>query len=173
MTSQCTTQMIDHVRRSRMTESHYNVLMAMSDTGRNEGINERNMYSNTKNPHPSPARLSQKMRNPKTNIIVKKFNTIEHTKEQEAQIALKRLKKNKKKQAKKNKKNKKKTKKKTSKEHIDELNAEFQTEMDEHAKEIYRKLEIYKQQKLRDAEFQTAMDEHMKEICRKAEWCRF
>ena len=45
--------------------------------------------------------------------------------------------------------------------------------MDEHAKEIYRKLEIYKQQKLRDAEFQTAMDEHMKEICRKAEWCRF
>mgnify|MGYP003628990970 CR=1 FL=1 len=77
----------------------------------------------------------------------KEVMPIKHTKEQEAQIALKRLKKNKKKQAKKNKKNKKKTKKKTSKEHIDELNAEFQTAMDEHTKEIYRKLEICEQQK--------------------------
>jgi hypothetical protein len=86
---------------------------------------------------------------------------IKHTEEQEDKIIAKRLKKNKKKQAKKNKKKNKKTKtktkKKTSQEHIDELNAE-----------IYRKLKIYKQQKL-CLEFLTAMDEHMKEICRKVE----
>ena len=54
----------------------------------------------------------------------KEVMPIKHTKEQEAQIALKRLKKNKKKQAKKNKKNKKtktKTNEKTSKEYLEKL----------------------------------------------------
>ena len=140
-----TTEYINALNRRTplvLSKEKYDVMESMASAEHIEGIKKRNVYA-----HNDQTSLFKKMRNPQSSISTKTVKIIRHTKEQEAQVIAKRLKKNKKKQAKKNKKNKKKTKKKTSKEHIDELNAEFQTAMDEHTKEIYRKLEICEQQK--------------------------
>lgn len=130
--------------KTSMTESQHDMMLAMADipTHNIKGLDKIIYQSfNTS--------MFKKKENLKGTVVKKIVDTINHTKEQDDKISAKRLKKNKKKQAKKNKKNKKKTKKKTSQEHIDELNVGFQTAMDEHTKEIYRKLEIYKQQKLK------------------------
>ena len=90
--------------KTSMTESQHDMMLAMTDipTHNIKEIEKRNYQSyNTT--------LFKKKENLKGTVVKQIVDTINHTKEQDAKISAKRLKKNKKKQAKKNKnKNKKK-----------------------------------------------------------------
>jgi hypothetical protein len=104
-----------------LSKEKYNVMESMVAAEHIEGIKKRNV-----NAHNDQTALFKKMRNPKSSISKKTVKIIRHTKEQEAQVIAKRLKKDKKKQAKKNKKKKKtktktKTNEKTSKEYLEKL----------------------------------------------------